>query len=39
MWTCSGRFHREFGGKIALNCYVVRGGTLAVGDPVELVAE
>jgi uncharacterized protein len=31
--------HREFGGKIALNCYVIRGGALAVGDPVELVAE
>ena len=31
--------HRDFGGKIALNCYVVRGGTLAVGDPVELLPE
>jgi uncharacterized protein YcbX len=29
--------HRRFGGRIALNCYVVRGGTLSVGDPVELV--
>src|SRR5262245_310172 len=29
--------HRRFGGRIALNCYVVRGGTLSVGAPVELV--
>ena len=29
--------HRRFGGRLALNCYVVRGGTLSVGDPVELV--
>jgi MOSC domain-containing protein len=31
--------HRKFGGSLALNAYVVRGGTLSVGDPVELVAE
>src|SRR4029453_3007841 len=29
--------HRRFGGRLALNCYVVRGGTLSVRDPVELV--
>jgi uncharacterized protein YcbX len=29
--------HRRFGGRLALNAYVVRGGTLSVGDPVELV--
>src|SRR4029450_10676753 len=28
--------HRRFGGRLALNCYVVRGGTLSVGGPVEL---
>jgi uncharacterized protein YcbX len=28
---------RDFGGLLALNAYVVAGGTLAVGDPVELV--
>jgi uncharacterized protein YcbX len=27
---------RDFGGLLALNAYVVQGGTLAVGDPVEL---
>jgi uncharacterized protein YcbX len=31
--------HRRFGGKLALNAYVVRGGRLSVGDPVELVTE
>jgi uncharacterized protein YcbX len=30
---------RELDGSIALNCFVVRGGTIAVGDPVELVEE
>lgn len=30
--------HRRFGGRLALNCYVVRGGTLSVGQPVELAA-
>jgi uncharacterized protein YcbX len=29
--------HRRFGGSLALNAYVVRGGTLSVGDPVELI--
>jgi len=29
--------HRRFGGRLALNAYVVRGGTLSVGDPVELI--
>ena len=29
--------HREFGGSLALNCSVVRGGTLSVGDEVELL--
>jgi uncharacterized protein YcbX len=28
---------RDFGGLLALNAYVVEGGTLTVGDPVELV--
>jgi uncharacterized protein YcbX len=28
---------RDFGGLLALNAYVVQGGTVAVGDPVELV--
>ena len=28
---------RDFGGLLALNAYVIQGGTLAVGDPVELV--
>ncbi len=27
---------RKFGGKLALNCYVIRGGEISVGDPVEL---
>jgi uncharacterized protein YcbX len=31
--------HRRFGGSLALNAYVVRGGTLSVGDPVELIGE
>lgn len=31
--------HREFGGRLALNCYAVKGGTLSVGDPVELLDE
>src|SRR5262249_61006618 len=31
--------HRRFGGSLALNAYVVRGGRLSVGDPVELVTE
>src|SRR2546430_616557 len=30
------RINREFGGRVALNCYVVRPGTIAVGDLVEL---
>ncbi|MBI1815417.1 MAG: MOSC N-terminal beta barrel domain-containing protein [Deltaproteobacteria bacterium] len=29
--------HREFGGALALNCSVLRGGTLSVGDAVELL--
>jgi uncharacterized protein YcbX len=29
--------HRRFGGSLALNAYVVRGGMLSVGDPVELI--
>jgi uncharacterized protein YcbX len=31
------RIQREFGGTLALNCHVVRGGTLRVGDPVEIL--
>jgi hypothetical protein len=29
--------HRRFGGSLALNSYVVRGGSLSVGDTVELI--
>ena len=29
------RIHREFGGSLALNCMVIAGGTLHVGDAVE----
>jgi len=29
--------HRAFGGELALDCWVVRPGTVAVGDPVTLV--
>jgi len=29
--------HRRFGGSLALNSYVVRGGSLSVGDSVELI--
>lgn len=31
------RIVEDFGGKMALDCEVVRGGALAVGDPVELL--
>jgi len=31
------RINREFDGRLALNCYVVSPGAVAVGDPVELV--
>ena len=30
---------RKFGGTLALNCYVIRGGEVRVGDPAELVPE
>jgi uncharacterized protein YcbX len=30
---------RKFGGTLALNCYVIRGGEIRVGDAVELVPE
>ncbi|MBI3474592.1 MAG: MOSC N-terminal beta barrel domain-containing protein [Acidobacteria bacterium] len=30
---------RKFDGKLALNCYVVRGGEIRVGDEVELIRE
>ena len=30
---------REFDGSLALNCSVIRGGAIAVGDPVELLDE
>src|SRR6266480_4742114 len=30
------RINREFGGRLALNCYVVQPGTIAVGDLVEV---
>src|SRR6266705_2289578 len=32
------RINREFGGRVALNCYVVRPGTIAGGDVVELIS-
>jgi len=28
---------QKFGGELALNCYVLRGGEIRVGDAVELV--
>jgi uncharacterized protein YcbX len=31
------KIRREFAGLLALNCYVIKPGKLAVGDPVELV--
>jgi hypothetical protein len=31
------RIASEFGGRMALDCGVVRGGRIAVGDPVELL--
>jgi uncharacterized protein len=31
------RIHREFGTKVALNCWVARPGSVSVGDPVELI--
>ena len=31
------KIHREFGGSLALNCYVVKPGILTVGDAVELI--
>ena len=30
------KIQREFGGSLALNCYVIRPGALHIGDPVEL---
>lgn len=33
------RIHREFDGKVALNCWVARGAVIRVGDPVEVVDE
>jgi len=32
------RIHLEFDGRMALNCWVIEGGEIRVGDPVELVA-
>ena len=29
------RINRDFGGRVALNCFVAQGGPIAVGDPVE----
>ena len=29
---------QKFGGELALNCFVIRGGELQVGDTVELAA-
>ena len=31
------RIHREFDRRLALNCYVIRGGILSVGDAVEFL--
>ena len=33
------RIHREFDGRLALNCYVIRGGTISLGDAVEFLTE
>lgn len=33
------RINRSYDGRFALNCWVARGGTVRVGDPVELVDE
>jgi MOSC domain-containing protein len=33
------RIHREFDGRLALNCYVIREGSLSVGDAVEFLAK
>jgi uncharacterized protein YcbX len=33
------RIGREFGGRLALNCFVIEGGPLEVGDPVELLED
>jgi hypothetical protein len=30
---------RTFGGKLALNCYVIQGGDIRVGDAVQLVKD
>lgn len=30
---------RKFGGKLALNCYVIQGGKIRVGDAVQLVKD
>jgi len=35
--TVLGRIVREFDGRLALNCDVIRPGTIAIGDPVELI--
>lgn len=32
------RIRREFDGRLALNCYVIRGGILSLGDAVEFLA-
>ena len=29
--------YQRFGGKLALNCFVIQGGDIAVGDEVHLV--
>ena len=31
------RVVQKFGGKLALSCYVIRGGKISVGDPVQLI--
>jgi uncharacterized protein YcbX len=31
------RIVQKFGGKLALNCYVIQGGKIRVGDPVQLI--
>ena len=32
------RINREFGGRVALNCFVEQGGTITLGDPVKFVS-
>jgi uncharacterized protein YcbX len=35
--TITQDIYRRFEGKLALNCFVIEGGDISVGDPVELM--